>query len=289
MTRTAMLLVPKKKHAESVLRSGWTRSGWIAGCGLALMLSLPAAARAAERITFSNGFDVVCDHYTVADGRMRVFLEQRGTDYFDVDADSVARVETVADLPLGTEPAAAVLTGSQKSVSVAHDSGPERLSAADLHPILSKAGAEHNVDVDLLASVVKAESDGHTHAVSRTGARGLMQLMPGTARQLGVANSFAAEDNVRGGTAYLDELLTRYHDNIPLALAAYNAGPQAVDRYHGIPPYRETRLYVARVVREFNRRLAARAAHARTYAATEPRTQTVASAAETGKDGVGRE
>jgi len=80
---------------------------------------------------------------------------------------------------------------------------------------------------------------------------------------LGVADSFAPEQNVRGGTAYLDWLLTRYHDNLVLALAAYNAGPEAVDRYHGIPPYHETRAYVARVIHEFNRRVAAREKMAR--------------------------
>jgi hypothetical protein len=248
-----MLLDLNRKCGKFMLRTGW-----VAGCGLALFIGTPELARAAERITFNNGFDVVCDHHTVADGRVRVYLEHRGTDYFEVDANSVAGVETVADLPLGTKPVSSILTVPQKNNLIVQSPEPERLSAADLHPILSKAGAEHNVDVDLLASVVKAESDGHTHAVSRTGARGLMQLMPGTAQQLGVANSFAPEENVRGGTAYLDELLTRYHDNIPLALAAYNAGPQAVDRYHGIPPYHETRAYVARVIREFNRRVAAR-------------------------------
>ncbi|HTJ30884.1 MAG TPA: lytic transglycosylase domain-containing protein, partial [Acidobacteriaceae bacterium] len=134
----------------------------------------------------------------------------------------------------------------------------ERLTPADLKQLLSQAGSEHNVDADLLASLVKAESNGNARAVSRTGARGLMQLMPGTARELGVADSFAPEQNVRGGTAYFDGLLTRYHDNIALALAAYNAGPEAVDRHHGIPPYHETRVYVARVIHEFNRRVAAR-------------------------------
>jgi soluble lytic murein transglycosylase-like protein len=87
-----------------------------------------------------------------------------------------------------------------------------------------------------------------------------MQLMPGTAADLGVSDSFKPEQNVRGGSAYLDELLTRYHDNLALALAAYNAGPAAVDKYHGIPPYRETKLYVARVILEFNRRVKAREA-----------------------------
>jgi soluble lytic murein transglycosylase-like protein len=135
--------------------------------------------------------------------------------------------------------------------------------------MLLKAGNAHNLDVDLLASLVKAESGGNAHAVSRTGARGLMQLMPGTAASLGVQDSFQPDQNVRGGTAYLDSLLTRYHDQLALALAAYNAGPLAVVKYHGIPPYRETQAYVARVIHEFNRRVLAREAQAR---------QTVASA-----------
>jgi soluble lytic murein transglycosylase-like protein len=123
-----------------------------------------------------------------------------------------------------------------------------------MQTMLTHAGDEHNIDADLLASVVKAESGGHARAVSRVGAQGLMQLMPATAGELGVHDSFQPEENIAGGTAYLDILLTRYHDNVALALAAYNAGPAAVDRYHGVPPYRETRAYVARVIREFNRR-----------------------------------
>jgi soluble lytic murein transglycosylase-like protein len=133
--------------------------------------------------------------------------------------------------------------------------------------MLTQAGHEHNLDVDLLASLVKAESGGNAHAVSPAGARGLMQLMPATARGLGVNDSFKPEQNVRGGSTYLDALLTRYHDNMALALAAYNAGPEAVDKYHGIPPYRETRVYVARVIHEFNRRVMAREAEARRAAA----------------------
>ncbi len=120
--------------------------------------------------------------------------------------------------------------------------------------MLAHAGTTHHIDADLLASVVQAESGGQVRAVSRTGAQGLMQLMPGTATTLGVKDSFEPEQNIAGGTAYLDSLLTRYHDNITLALAAYNAGPGAVDKYHGVPPYRETQAYVARVIREFNRR-----------------------------------
>jgi soluble lytic murein transglycosylase-like protein len=123
-----------------------------------------------------------------------------------------------------------------------------------MRELLAHAGTAHNIDADLLASVVRAESGGQVGAVSRAGAQGLMQLMPATANDLGVQDAFRADENIAGGTAYLDLLLTKYHDNIALALAAYNAGPAAVDRYHGIPPYRETQAYVARVIREFNRR-----------------------------------
>jgi hypothetical protein len=139
--------------------------------------------------------------------------------------------------------------------------------------MLSKASHEHNLDVDLLASLVKAESGGNVRAVSRTGARGLMQLMPGTASELGVEDSFQPDQNVRGGSVYLDGLLTRYHDNMALALAAYNAGPAAVDKYHGIPPYRETQAYVARVIHEFNHRVLARAAESRHAIASVPPTR----------------
>jgi soluble lytic murein transglycosylase-like protein len=141
---------------------------------------------------------------------------------------------------------------------VAPAAGPEKLTEADLQPMLTKAGTAYNLDTDLLASVVRQESGGHSRAVSRAGAQGLMQLMPGTASELGVTNSFAPGDNIQGGTAYLDTLLKRYKDNLALALAAYNAGPAAVDRWHGIPPYRETQAYVARVIREYNRRYALR-------------------------------
>jgi len=128
--------------------------------------------------------------------------------------------------------------------------------------MLARAGALHNIKTDLLASVVKAESNGNARAVSRAGAEGLMQLMPGTASQLGVRNTFAPEENIGGGTAYLDAMLMRYHNDIKLAVAAYNAGPAAVDRYHGVPPYAETRAYVIRVINEFNRlTLAAQATH----------------------------
>jgi soluble lytic murein transglycosylase len=106
---------------------------------------------------------------------------------------------------------------------------------------------EHNVSPALVKAVIAAESLFDADAVSHKGAQGLMQLMPTTASALGVSDPFSADQNVRGGVRYLREMLDRYGD-MGRAIAAYNAGPTAVDRYRGIPPYPETRAYVQRVM-----------------------------------------
>jgi soluble lytic murein transglycosylase-like protein len=208
---------------------------------------------AAEHISLVNGFDVTCQHHASVNGRVRLYTDRGSDNYIEVAPTDVASVELVPDPPPVAEVAAS--PGAERGPAAGNDG---KLSPEDLNEMLAKAGHEHNVDMDLLASVVKAESNGNVHAVSRTGARGLMQLMPGTANELGVADSFKPDQNVRGGSSYLDALLIKYRDNLSLALAAYNAGPAAVDKYHGIPPYRETQLYVARVIHEFNRRVKAR-------------------------------
>jgi soluble lytic murein transglycosylase-like protein len=213
--------------------------------------------RAAERVTVRGGAQFDCVRSETDGDQVRLYLlptvrantPGESSNYIQVPADSVLSVEEIQDpLPLpAVQPAAPRPTTP--------------LTPAEMAEMLSRAGTRHNIDADLLASVVKAESNGNVHAVSRAGAQGLMQLMPGTASTLGVHDSFVPEQNIGGGTAYLDQLLKRYKDNIALALAAYNAGPLAVDRYHGIPPYRETRAYVARVIREFNRRKLAASAN----------------------------
>ena len=225
---------------------------------LAVALGICSARPAigAERITLANGFDLVCNHHQIVDGKVRVYLKASEPDYFELNREDVTGYETVPDPPADIN--AGDTAASHPPASANSQKAETKLTASDLHQLLSKAGTERNVDEDLLASVVKAESGGYVRATSRAGAQGLMQLMPGTAHDLGVADSFAPDQNVRGGAAYLDWLLTRYHDNLVLALAAYNAGPEAVDRYHGIPPYHETRVYVARVVHEFNRLVTAR-------------------------------
>jgi Transglycosylase SLT domain len=210
-------------------------ASWLVALAL---LDAGPALHAAEEITLRNGFNLVCDHREQTGNRVRLFTSRGSGNFIEVDAAEIATVSIVPDPPPATN----------ERVS------EPKLTATDVHELIAQAGANHNLDVDLLTSVVRAESGGKIHAVSRTGAQGLMQLMPGTASQLGVTDSFQADQNINGGTAYLDALLVRYHDHLALALAAYNAGPAAVDKYQGVPPYRETRTYVARVIREFNRR-----------------------------------
>jgi len=224
------------------------------------MALLTQAARAAERVTLRNGFEVRCDHHAEVEGRTRLYLSAGEDNYIEFKTGEIAAVETVADEPVA-QPTEVAASGAAARATRA-----DRLSPADVGEMLARAGHARNLDVDLLASLVKAESGGNARAVSRAGAQGLMQLMPKTALDLGVGDRLEPEENVRGGSTYLDELLTRYHENLSLALAAYNAGPAAVDKYHGIPPYRETQVYVARVIHEFNRRVAAREKLARAQA-----------------------
>ena len=120
--------------------------------------------------------------------------------------------------------------------------------------MIREVSLRSRLDADFIASVIRAESGGNANAVSPKGARGLMQLMPGTANQLGVKNSFDAAQNVDGGVRYLIQLLQQFNYDVAKALAAYNAGPQRVAEYKGVPPYRETRAYVARIIRDYNRK-----------------------------------
>jgi len=139
----------------------------------------------------------------------------------------------------------------------------------DLNQVVNDASGRYRLDPDLVASVIKAESGFNAHAISPKGALGLMQLMPGTASQLGVANAFDPRANVDGGAKYLRELLEKYNFDLIKALAAYNAGPQRVERFGGVPPYYETRAYVARVVRDFNKKKVAQEKSAKASAQPE--------------------
>lgn len=146
----------------------------------------------------------------------------------------VARIEVVPESPVPSSPA------TPKSIAPSQDE------------MLAKAAVDQGLPPELIRSVAKIESGFRQDVVSPKGAIGLMQLMPETAALLGVQPA-RAEENARGGAKYLRELLLRYHSDSALALAAYNAGPGAVDKYRGVPPYAETRQYVLKVLREYNR------------------------------------
>ncbi len=121
-------------------------------------------------------------------------------------------------------------------------------SVGDFQKIITEASAKYGVDTNLVNAVIQAESAFNPNAVSSAGAEGLMQLMPATAASLGVTDSMDPQQNVDGGVKLLRSLLNSYDGNVSLALAAYNAGPGAVSKYNGIPPYQETQTYVQRVL-----------------------------------------
>jgi len=119
--------------------------------------------------------------------------------------------------------------------------------------IIRQASDRFKVDQSLITAVIKAESDFDHRAVSRKGAKGLMQIMPDTASLMNLEEPFNPEENITAGTRYLSLLLERFNKNTTLALAAYNAGPETVDAYRGVPPFPETRDFVRRVLNYYNR------------------------------------
>ncbi len=124
---------------------------------------------------------------------------------------------------------------------------------AGMDAFIKKVSAKYNVPPDVVAAVIEAESEFNPRAVSHRGARGLMQLMPKTAKTLGVDDPFDPRENIEAGVRHLRALMDRFGDNLPLVLAAYNAGEVAVIKHRGVPPYRETRAYVNRIMKRLDR------------------------------------
>jgi soluble lytic murein transglycosylase-like protein len=192
-----------------------------------------------------------------------------GTGYLDLATDQIASFEAeeapvIAPAQPSDAPANAASTTAAPTSTVVNPATATPIAAiqpgvpttpassVDLDALVREASSRNRLDPDFVSSVIKAESNFRPRAVSKKGAQGLMQLMPGTAAQLGVADPFDPRANVEAGTAHLSALLERYHDDPVRALAAYNAGAHRVKQYNGVPPYRETRMYISRIIRDFN-------------------------------------
>jgi hypothetical protein len=211
----------------------------VTGCGV---------SSAADLAVLRNGNSIRHEHKEVLGTVTRLYLGATSDGYVEIPSDQIDHYERdTAPLP---KPLAST---TQRSAAV-NPQREEALTQEGLNQVVSGAGERHQIDPDFIRSVIKAESGFHQNAVSRKGALGLMQLMPGTASEMGITNPFDPKSNVDGGTKYLRDLLVKYNFDVNKALAAYNAGPQRVDRYHGIPPYYETQAYVSRIIRDFNRR-----------------------------------
>ncbi|WP_100487493.1 lytic transglycosylase domain-containing protein [Sporolactobacillus pectinivorans] len=155
------------------------------------------------------------------------------------------QMESVAPLNLTAGTNGTSSADSEATAALTNDFSAK---TADYSGIIDKMAQKYSVDPRLIESVISAESGGNASAVSSSGALGLMQLMPETASSLGVSNALDPAQNIEGGTKYLSNLINRYHGNIPLVLAAYNAGSGNVTKYGGIPPFPETQSYVRRVM-----------------------------------------
>ena len=182
-------------------------------------------------------------------GSVDMSLVQR---FFDQNGINIELCSNTAQQP------AAINNTAAYSVSPAINSGSVKLEAsglscsADLDAIFNEAASKYGVDAKFLKAIAKCESDFSTECTSRSGAMGIMQLMPQTAASLGVTSAYDPYQNIMGGARYISEKLTQYNGDKSLALAAYNAGSGNVAKYGGIPPFKETQNYVAKVMAYYN-------------------------------------
>ena len=231
---------------------------------VAILATAALPCLAGDVAVLKNGFEIRHERRAVMGDVTRLYVKADKSSFVDVPTAEIDHFETAPDLPVTAAMPAVSARAPAANVRVPAPNVVQNTSArtisfparpvTDLNRVVNDASGRYRLDPDLVNSVIKAESDFHVRAVSPKGAQGLMQLMPGTANQLGVPNAFDPQANVDGGTKYLRELLERYNFDLVKALAAYNAGPERVERFGGVPPYYETRTYVARIVKDFNKK-----------------------------------
>jgi hypothetical protein len=226
--------------------------GWAIAVTLLALTALPCPA--ADSAVLRNGFSIRHERRQVIGTITRLYVTGDESSFIDIPTDEIDHFEAL--------PVEAAALGAAKDLHSELRGSKENVGQpVDLNEVVKTASGTYRLDPDLVNSVIRAESGFNVRAVSPKGAQGLMQLMPQTASALGVQNAFDPQANVEGGARYLRELLERYDFDLIKALAAYNAGPQRVEQYGGVPPYYETKAYVARIVRDFNKKkLAAKTA-----------------------------
>jgi Transglycosylase SLT domain len=226
-------------------------TSWRRACAIAIFAVAALPCFAGEVAVLKNGFSIRHERREVVGNVTRLYVNADGSSFVDVPTTEIEHFEAAPDLPVAAPSVTSNLARPLSPfTSVASNTGHK----PSLDEVINEASGRYRLDPDLVNSVIKAESGFNVRAISPKGAQGLMQLMPGTASQLGVPNAFDPRANVEGGTKYLRELLERYNFDIVKALAAYNAGPRRVEQFGGVPPYYETRAYVARIVRDFNKK-----------------------------------
>ncbi len=229
------------------------------GIGL-LLLAGQLCASAADLAILKNGSSIAFLRKEQIGSVTRLYIPGG---HMDIPTSAIASFDKddspLEETPAATQSAFQPTTTSATPVAASVPAPAASASATtatatqvNIDEVVREASSRHQLDPDFVASVIRAESNFKTHAISPKGAQGLMQLMPQTAAQLGVKDSFDPRANVEAGTAHLSALLDQYHNDPIKALAAYNAGAHRVQQYHGVPPYRETRAYVAKIVRDFN-------------------------------------
>jgi hypothetical protein len=226
------------------------------GIGL-LLLAAQLSASAADLAILKNGSSIPFLRKEQTGTITRLYIPGG---HMDIPTSEIASFDTDDSqldgftAPTQPEPAVQPVSAASRMNLTSATTPALAPAKVDIDQLVREASTRHQLDPDFVASVIKAESNFNAHAVSPKGARGLMQLMPQTAAQLGVADAFDPKANVEAGTAHLSFLLDQYNNDPIKALAAYNAGAHRVKQYHGVPPYRETRAYVSKIVRDFNAR-----------------------------------